>query len=336
MVQTYRNLWSQIANFEALHTAYLAARRGKRYTTQVLRFSSDLEVQLLMLLDELQSGAYKVGPYRTFWVTDPKAREVAALPFRDRVVQHALVSAIEPIWEARFIHDSYACRVGRGTHAGANRLTAFLRRGHRMWSQTYVLKGDIKSYFASIDHVALRGLLSRRIACTETLHLINDIIDSWRPVDGVGIPIGNLSSQLFANVYLHELDKYVKQVLHEQFYLRYMDDFVILGEDKSHLNVVRLRIKEFLQDRLSLVLNRKTAIFPADCGIDFLGYKIWRTHRLLRKRSIIRMRKKIARFHAGHITREEMRASIASWIGHCGHADTHTLRSAILGGIQWQ
>jgi RNA-directed DNA polymerase len=211
-------------------------------------------------------------------------------------------------------------------------VTNFLRRTHHMWPSTYVLKADIQSYFASVNHEVLRGLIRKRIACRETLWLTNKIIDSWKPHSGTGIPIGNLSSQLFANVYLHELDKYIKHALRESFYVRYMDDFVALSPDKAHLNALQHRVGAFLNEQLRLRLNRKTRIFPAECGIDFLGYKIWRTHRLLRKSSIRRMRRRFAGFRAGRVSPDEMRATVASWIGHCQHASTYTLRKRVLGG----
>lgn len=164
MAKTYKNLYSRIANFENLHAAYLKARRGKRYKPDVLQFSTNLETNLLALREELLGKTYRTGDYYVFNIYEPKKRIVAALPFRDRVVHHALCNVIEPIWEARFIHDSYACRVGKGTHAGADRVTQFLRRAKREWGQVYVLKLDIKSYFPSVDHSVLLGLLDKRIA----------------------------------------------------------------------------------------------------------------------------------------------------------------------------
>lgn len=333
MTRTYRRLWSGIVSFEALHGAYLKARRGKRFRPEVLEFGAHLEEELLALRAELGSRTYRVGTYRRFYVHDPKTREVAALPFRDRVVQHALVGAIEPIWERRFIYDSYACRVGKGTHAGADRLTGFLRRAHRMWTQTYVLKGDVSGYFPSVDHGVLRGLLRRYVGCEGTLWLLDEVVGSWNADEGRGIPIGNLTSQLFANVYLHELDEFVKYDLRWKFYLRYMDDFVLLGADKAELNRVKAVITRFLQDRLYLRLNPKSSIFPDAQGVDFLGYRIWRTHRLLRKRSIRNMRRRLKAFAAGKIGMEEMRMSMMAWLGHARHANTYRLRKRMFGSI---
>lgn len=163
MAKSFKNLYSRIISFENLHAAYVKARRNKRFKPDVLRFSANLEVSLLALREALLTKTYRTGDYYTFHVYEPKKRLVAALPFRDRVVHHALCNVIEPIWEARFIYDSYACRVGRGTHAGADRVTEFLRRAQRKWGRVYVLKADIKSYFPSVDHGILLGLLGKRI-----------------------------------------------------------------------------------------------------------------------------------------------------------------------------
>jgi len=164
MAKTYKNLYSRIADFENLHAAYLKARRGKRFKPGVLEFSASLETNLLVLREELLTKTYRTDDYYVFEVYEPKKRIVAALPFRDRVVHHALCNVIEPIWEARFIHDSYACRVGKGTHAGADQVTEFLQRAKRKWGQVFILKLDIKAYFPSVDHAVLLDLLEKRVA----------------------------------------------------------------------------------------------------------------------------------------------------------------------------
>jgi len=338
MAKTYRNLFEQIANFENLHAAYLLARRGKRYSADALQFGSRLEENLLCLRNELRSGDFRTGEYRTFTVYEPKQRLVAALPFRDRVVHHALCRVIEPIWETRFIHDSYACRVGKGTHTGADRVTEFLRRARGIWDQVYVLKMDVRSYFPSIDHGVLLSLVSRRVACPRTMRLITGIIYSWSPGGrATGLPIGNLTSQLFANVYLHELDKFVKHTLQIRFYVRYMDDAVIIHGDKRQLHEIKDQIAGFLKDKLKLRLNSKTSVFPAAQGVNFLGYRIWWSHRLLRKRSVTQMRRKLRRFEreytAGQIGLNEIDASVQSWLGHAGHANTYRLREKLFEGF---
>ena len=330
MAKTYKNIYQHVYSFEALHAAYLRARKGKRYRAEVLRFASSLEENIIQLQNELMWKTYQTGEYREFFVYEPKLRTVAALPFRDRVVQHALVAAIEPIWEARFIFDSYACRPGKGTHAGADRAQFLLRKVQRHYGKAYVLKADIHHYFASIDHAVLKSLLREKIACRDTLWLLDSIINS---TDGVGIPIGNLTSQLFANIYLHELDIFAKHDLSERNYMRYMDDFIVVHHDKQHLQTARRNIEQFLSDNLRLTTNRKTQVFPVarhqGRALDFLGYKIWPTHRLLRKDSVRKMRQKLRLFRAGKISGATMVVSIRSWIGHASHANTFNLRQKL-------
>ena len=254
MPKTYRHLYDQITAFENLHRAYLQARRNKRYRSEVLGFSAHLEEELLRLQQELVAKSYRTGRYRRFMIREPKARLVAALPFRDRVVHHALCNVIGPILEATFINDSYACQAGKGTHAGADRLTQFLRQAQREHDEVWVLKGDIAQYFPSVDHDILWRLIGRKIKCSGTMWLIEGILDSWHTDGraGKGIPIGNLTSQLWANLYLNELDQFVKHGLKCQWYERYMDDWVVLDSSKKRLQAVGVDIADFLHERLKL------------------------------------------------------------------------------------
>lgn len=347
MAKTYKNLFPLVYDFEALHAAYVRARRGKRAREEVARFEQDLEGNLITLQNELIWGTYRVGTYRTFKVYEPVARAGASLPFRDRVVQHALVAAIEPIWERRFIADTYACRRGRGTHRGADRAQAMLRAVKREHGHVYVFKADIAKYFASIDHAILKRLLRRRIACKQTLALLDQLIDSANGLYGaygVGLPLGNLTSQLCANIYLHELDEFVKHALHERRYVRYMDDFIIVHHDKDYLQRARKLVEEFLWQRLRLRTNYKTQIFPVATvqgrALDFLGYRIWPTHRRLRKSSISRIKRTLhglsRRFADGTVSLERVRQSIASWVAHASHADSMGLRRALLGAFAFR
>lgn len=342
MAKTYNNLFPQVYDFEALHSAYLRARAGKRDRQEVQRFEQDLEGNLIALQNELIWGQYKSGAYRTFYVHEPKQRLVAALPFRDRVVQHALVAAIEPLWERRFIADSYACRPGRGTHRGADRAQATLRRVKREHGRVAVFKADIAKYFQSIDHAVLKRLLARRIACRPTLALMGQIIDSANVLHGTpgtGLPIGNLTSQLAANIYLHELDEFIKHGLRERHYVRYMDDFIVVHHDKAHLQRVRVQVEAFLAQHLRLKTNSKTQVFPVALvrgrALDFLGYRIWTTHRRLRKSSINRITRTLKRLQRhytdGRVDMARVMQSVKSWVAHALHADTRGLRAQVLG-----
>jgi RNA-directed DNA polymerase len=333
MPKRYGNLYAQIYHFDNLLDAYDKAKHDKRFKREVLLFTRQLEENLIILQNELIWKSYQVGRYSYFEVFEPKKRTVAALPFRDRVVQHAINNILEPIFDRTFIYDTYACRVGKGTHAGANRLTQYLRICRRKWGEVYCLKVDIKQYFPSINHEALKGIIRKKIKCTDTLWLTGLIIDSGG--DGIrGLPIGNLSSQLWANVYLGELDHYVKEHLRERYYIRYMDDFIILSDSKAHLWRIRASIEKYLTDKLRLTVNRKTAIFPAAMGIDFLGYKIWPTHRLLRKNSIKRMKRKLRYFsylaRCGKLNPAVAIAIIGSWLGHIKHADSCQIGTKLL------
>jgi RNA-directed DNA polymerase len=287
-MKTYKNLYPRICAFENLYPAYRAARRGKRNRTAVALFEFDLERNLLELQAELRGQTYRPGAYTNFHIYEPKRRLVSAAPFRDRVVHHALCRVIEPIWEARFIHTSFACRVGKGTHRALDQCHDWLRQ------YRYAFHGDVVKYFPSIDHQILRGLLARRIADRQTMGLVDRILDSgagiqagecpvtYFPGDDLfaalrlrGLPIGNLTSQFWANVYLHELDLFVKHTLHCRAYLRYMDDFVLFCDDKGQLQGWKERIREFLASHLRLALHpKKSPVFPAAVGIDFCGFRI--------------------------------------------------------------
>lgn len=335
-MKTHKNLYSAICEFDNIHAAYLKARRGKRYKADVLAFSARLEENLIDIHNQLAWKTYRPGPYKYFTVTEPKVRMIAALPFADRVVHHALCNVIEPIFEGAFIRDSYACRPGGGVLAGVMRTTRFLRDASRRWGGVYCLKGDISKYFYSVDHETLKRLIRRKIACPDTLEMIDRIIDS--PGDGVGMPIGNLTSQLFANVYLDALDHAVKERLRVQYYIRYMDDFVVFHHDKAYLHRLLDEISGYLGHHLRLKLNGKTQIFPVgQRPVDFLGYRIWPTHRLMRKANVKRTRRKLKKFARlyleGRMTMDEIRPSIMSWLGHAKHGDTWRLRTKMTESI---
>lgn len=335
MAKTYNNLFPAIYDFENLHRAYLKARRGKRHTPEVLRFERNLEGELIQLQNELIWGQYETGPYRVFHVYEPKKRIAAALPFRDRVIHHALVAVLEPIWETRFIHHSYACRKGKGMHAGADQAQQWLREVQQTHGHVHILKADIAAYFASIDQERLMALLAKRIACRRTLDICAAILRTWAP----GLPIGNLTSQLWANIYLHALDEHIKHDLREHRYMRYMDDWIIVHHDKTHLHRLRRHLEAWLRAELGLALNRKTQIFPVAAtngrALDFLGYRIWTTHRKPRKDSAKRMKRRLRTlqraYAAGHITLSRIRATITSWLAHISHTSSARTRASVLG-----
>lgn len=343
MTKTFSNLWPDIIAWSTLIEAWNRTAKGRTRQRDVIAFRSNLEPNLIQIQESLIHGTYRTGPYHRFFVYEPKRREIASLPLKDRVVQHALVQVIEPIFEARFIDQSFACRTGKGAHKGADTIQRYIREVKRENGAVHALKADISKYFPSVCHDALKRIIRRHIACRETLLLIDGILESAADPDALtprGIPIGNLTSQMFANIYLNELDQFVKRTLREPRYVRYMDDFAVIHPDKAHLHDVRRSCEDFLWAELGLRTNSKTQVFRVGDGgraLDFLGYRIWPTHRALRKDSIHRMKRKMrrmaAKYHRGEITWDDIDPVIMSWIGHARHADTYNLRTKVLGGV---
>lgn len=351
-MRTYKHLYEQLTSFENLYLAYRRARRGKRKVFSVADFELTLETNLLRLQEELLTLNYQPGQYHNFYIYEPKRRLVSAAPFRDRVVHHALCRVIEPIWESRFIHHSYACRIDKGTYSAVDQAHQWVRE------YPYVLHGDIVKYFPSMDHQILFSLISRRIRDPKVLWLIQSILDTGRDIQireqpdlyfegddlfailrPKGLPIGNLTSQFWANVYLHELDMFVKQDLRCKAYLRYMDDFLLFSEQKSQLNDWKMAIKDFLGSRLRLFLHeKKSVVIPTRVGLDFCGYILFPDKKKLRRSSVMRFLKRYKlqrrQYATGQLSLGKMRESVQSWIAHAAHADTWRLRSQLFRKYQ--
>lgn len=255
--------------------------------------------------------------------------QIMALPFYDRVVQHAINNVLEPIFDKRFISQSYACRKGKGMHAASDTLKNWLYEWQKFHPDEplYAIKADIHHYFQSIDHGILKAEIRKVIKDAGVLALLDKIIDhNGNMPEGIGIPVGNLTSQLLANIYL---DKYIKHTLGAKQYIRYMDDFIILSPDKDELRCWLADIEAFLRDELRLALNPKTTILAAKNGVDFVGYKHRATHRKVRPDSIKRVKRTIKKCESGKITKEQLQKSIQSWTGHAGHVDSYNLRKKI-------
>ncbi|MCG3744424.1 RNA-dependent DNA polymerase [Vibrio cincinnatiensis] len=332
-------MYDKIISFENLYQAANEAARNKRYRVPIMRYFSNLEENLINAHNHLIWGSYEPQPHRQFFVYEPKKRLISAPPFDDRVVHHAIHRIIEPIIDKRFIFDSYACRIGKGTHRGADRAQRFIRIVKRNHGRVYVLKADIAKYFNSINHASLKRIIRSHLNCERTIALLNLIIDKAEvEVQGVGIPIGNLTSQLFANLYLNELDRFVKHELREKHYIRYMDDFVILHHDKAHLQRLRVTIERWLLENLQLKTNNKTQIFPVSTSsgraLDFLGYRIYATHKLLRKCTAKRFKHKVKKlrkqYAKGKASLAEVRSVIASYNGCIQHAKATALFKSAL------
>lgn len=317
MPKRHKNLISLIASVDNLRFAYEKTSRGKRMTYGYLEFKEYAEANLLAVREELLDGGYRIGPYRQFTVYEPKARLISALDFKDRLVQHALCNVIGPIFERSLLPQTFACRVGLGTHSGVR----FVQSSLRKTSATYFLKTDFSKFFPSVDHGVLHAMIDRKIGCPKTLLILREII----PLEGRGIPIGSLTSQLFANVYASPVDRHIHFDLGFRHWARYMDDIIVLGDDVQKLRSLFDRMQDFSQSILRLNVS-KWQVSPTAQGINFLGFRIWRHHKLLRHDSVTRAKKKVAKF----VTRndqESLQKFLASWSGHACWADTHNLFS---------
>ena len=345
MPKKARDPFERIASFSALHGAALRAAKGKRASPGAAAFLANLEPEVLRLERVLLAGTYRPGPYKKFEITDPKRRVISAAPFRDRVVHHALHAVCEPLFERGFIHDSYANRVHKGTHRAVSRYETFRDRFR------YVLRGDIYRYFPSIDHEVLKRDLRRRIACERTLELADRVIDGSNPQEPVhlwfqgddlltplerrrGLPIGNLTSQFFANVYLDGFDHFCKEVLRAKGYLRYVDDFALFHDDPLQLEAWRQRISFFLEGRRLRLHPRKTEIVPTAEPAKFLGFVLLPDgRRRLPEENVIRFRNRLRglrdRWRHGTVTHDEVCRRVQSWIAHAQHANTWRLRHSI-------
>lgn len=309
-MKTYKHLFDKITAWDNLLLAAKKAEKGRRYQASAARFGFRVESELLRLQRELQTKTYQPGPYTAFKIHDPKERLISAAPFRDRVVHLALCNVTAPIFDKTFVHDSYANRLGKGTHQAIERFQHYARR------YRYALKCDIRKFFPSVDHAILKQELRWKIRCPRTLWLCDLIIDNsnpqeehaaWFPGDDDllasaerrrGLPIGNLTSQFWANVYLNRFDHWVKESLGAPGYVRYVDDFVLFGDDKAQLSAFRAALTERLAGLRLLPHPDKTHIHATARGVPFLGFRAWPCHRVLLKAKSRRferfLRKKLA------------------------------------------
>jgi len=317
MTKKYRNLIDTITTIENLRDAYAKTAKGKKTTFGYLEFKEYAESNLLLVQEELKDNAYKIGEYRQFTVREPKPRLISALDFKDRLVQHAVCNVVAPIFEKGFLPYTFACRKNFGTHSGVRHIQAALRST----KAPYFLKTDYSKYFPSIDREVLHGMISHKIDCRGTLNILQEII----PITGQGIPIGSLTSQLFANVYGNAADRFVHFDLEHRHWARYMDDIVILDHDENRLRDSFERLNEYSVDKLKLRIG-KWQISPTTKGVNFLGYRIWETHKLLRKDSVLRAKRKVANF-IRHDDMIGLRKFTASWSGHSQWANAHNLNT---------
>ena len=328
------NLYPQIYNLSNLILAWRKARKHKTKKDYVIEFEENLIKNLLELQKELKEQTYKPIPLKTFILRDPKTRKISKSAFRDRVVHHALVRIIEPILEKSFIYDSCANRIGKGTLFALKRFDLFKRKiTCNLNKEAFCLKADIKHYFQAVNHLILLKIIKRKIKDEKVIWLIKQILSNYYNKDK-GMPLGNLTSQFFANVYLNDLDYFVKHILKAKFYIRYVDDFVILNENKEQLKGWMIKINRFLRDKLKIELHpQKSRIISLSKGIDFVGFRNFYYHRLLRKRNIKKMLVKVEDYKKDNIPKEKLLEIFQGWNAYAKWANSYKLRESIVQKI---
>jgi retron-type reverse transcriptase len=343
-MRRYGDLWDRVVRWDNLLWAARKAQRGKRQRPVVARFNFHQEWHLLRLQRELQEGGYRPGPFTTHWIDRPKRRLISAAPYRDRVVHHAVMNVLEPVLDRRFHPASYACRKGKGTHAAANRLQRLMRR------YPFALPCDVRKFFPSIDHALLKATFRRLLKDGRLLGLLDRIVDGsnaqepvqeWFAGDDLfgpaqrrrGLPIGNLTSQWFANWYLNDLDHFVTIRLGVGGYVRYCDDFLLLDRDRGRLRQALKEVTALLAEKRLRLHEGKRAVVPVRAGLTFVGFRIWAGHRVLRKANVRRFRRRLRwlrrAYARGQVGGAEVWSRLASWIGHARQADSVRLQARL-------
>ncbi len=343
-------LWEDLTSWRNLFCAARIAASGKRSRPDVARFLLGLEHNVAALRRALLDGSYRPGPHKVFTVRDPKPRRISAAPFADRVVHHALTRVLEPIFERRFTRDSFACRKGFGTHAALARA----RRGAARFP--FVLKCDVVKFFPSIDHEILLALLARAVKCRGTLELARRIVAGSNPQEPSiayfpgddlftpfgrrrGIPIGNQTSQFFANAYLNPLDHFVRERLRPGEYVRYVDDFLLFAHGRRELESMRARIESFLGGLRLRVHRGKSRVYRARDGFAFLGFRVLPTHTRIKRDNVVRFRRRAralaVAYSRGQAAWPEVSNRVRGWIAHASHGDTWRLRQRVLSELRF-
>jgi len=336
-MKRYGDLWDSVTSWQNLLLAARKARRSKRDRAAVQRFEFALEAELLALQTELREGSYRPGRFTTHWISRPKPRLISAAPYRDRVVHHVLMNVLEPVFDRHMHPHSYACRQGKGSHAATDRLQALMRQ------QGYFVQCDVRKYFPSIDHEILKSLFRRLIKDHRTLRLMDLVVDhsndqepmrEYFPGDDLfephrrrrGLPIGNLTSQWFANWYLTGLDHFVTSRLRIGAYVRYCDDFVLLADDRRELAKAIEAVSDYLSGLRLRLHEEKLAIRPVRSGARFVGFRVWPTHRLIRKDNVRAFRRRVralrVAYAAGELAWDDIKPRLDGWIGHARQASS--------------
>lgn len=317
------NLYNKIISIKNLELADKNARKGKLNSYGVRLHDMNRENNILKLHEQLKNKTYKTSEYNIFKIYKPKERDIFQLPYYpDRIVHHAVMNILEPIWVSMFTADTFSCIKGRGIHGCWKKVKEALKDEE---NTKYCLKVDIKKYYPSIDHEILKSLIIKKIKCNDTLELLDEIIDSAK-----GIPIGNYLSQYFANIYLTYFDHWIKEDLKVKYYFRYADDMVFLHQDKKELRKIYKEINTYLKDELKLEIKHNYQIFPTQIrGIDFVGYVFRNSHTLIRKSIKQNFCRKIAKLQKQKLNNKEFKQGIAAWLGWCKYSNSINLLNKI-------
>ena len=317
------NLFEKVVTKDNLFLAYQKARKGKSGQYGVRIFEKNVERNIDQIYDKLISGTYRTSEYSIFRIYEPKEREIFRLPFKDRIIHHAIMNILEPIWVSVFISHSYSCIKGKGIHSV---LKAIKHDLNDVENTQYCLKLDIKKFYPSIDHDILKSIIRKKIKDTRLLKLLDEIIDSVE-----GVPIGNYLSQFFANLYLSYFDHYLKEEKKVKYYYRYADDMVILAPNKPYLHALLVDMNDYLTNQLNLQIKGNYQVFPTDVrGIDFVGYVFRHTHILMRKTIKVRFCRKAAKLNKKKLDPKQYKMQIAPHLGWAKHCDSKNLIKKII------
>lgn len=316
-------MYNNIISVENLLKAWKEFLKGKRNKDDVRKFQYQLSDNILALNEDLKNKVYKHGGYEAFKISDPKPRDIHKASVRDRLLHHVIYRVLYPYFDTKFIHDSYSCRKWKGTHKAMDRFKFFAGKVSKNHTKTcWVLKCDIRKFFASIDHKTLIKILEKHITDKDIIWLLKQVICSFNTegkVD-VGLPLGNLTSQLLVNIYMNEFDQYVKHKLKQKYYIRYADDFVFLSEDKNPLKQLVSKISQFLEEELKLNLHpNKVYIKTYASGVDFLGWVNFPKHRVLRTATKKRMFRNLKK-------KEYKKETVESYLGMLGWGNSYKLK----------
>ena len=340
MSKTIKNCFYKNLTFEKMMAAHKRAKQHKTSKDEIIRFEFNLENNIINLINSIRNNTYKSGHYYVFTIYEPKKREIRSLPYRDRVVhQWYIEEFIKPYIIPRFIDTTFACLTNRGTHKAVDKVQNYLRKYEYQYKNYWILKCDIKGFFYNIDQNILYKIMCKYISDKALLDFTKLLIYNNIDSNQVGIPIGNLTSQYFANIYLNELDYYVKYIMKVDTYVRYMDDFVMLFPTKEQAKIAKQQIFMFVQTKLHLDLNSKSKYYPSKMGVNFCGYRIFSTHKLLRTNSKKKMKRNILNWNKLYEQKKldiaRTMLSINSWKGHISHCNSYKLEKKMLNNCKF-